>query len=363
MKKNNKWLSTFSSQAIIILLLSTLMFVSIKAETITLKAGHPQQYVVQEGDTLWGIAGHFLNQPWLWPEIWQNNQQIKNPHLIYPGDELRLIYIDGKPYITRDKYGKKTIRLSPETRSEILSKAIPTIPLDVISPYLSKNLILNASEYNQLPYVVGVYNRLSASTYDLIYVQGIAEDTSETLFGIYRRGRAYRNPINNNEVLGYEAVYLGEGTLEKKGSPATIYVNKSKAEILTKHRLIPLHKDRIIDANFTPKASKVTRKGTIIGVLTSGMQPGVAMVGALDVVIIDVGLKDGAETGDVFNISTRGKIIKDPLNPLKAIKLPNEENGNLMIFRAYNRISYAIVLDAYTDFRVGDVIHSPSSTK
>lgn len=359
MKNSNKFLS----KAIAILLLTTVLFVSAEAQTLQIKPDHPEEYVVKKGDTLWDISGKFLSKPWLWPEIWQINEQIKNPHLIYPGDVLRLVYIDGKPYITRNQYsknGKRTVRLSPETRVEDLDQAIATIPLDIIAPYLSQNRILNAGEYSKLPYIVGMPNeRMSSGAGDAIYVMGIAADTSDTFYAIYRRGKAYKNPAKPQETLGYEAIYLGSGTLERRGSPATIYIEKSKAEILQKHRVIAINKSGVVDANFLPKPSSVDRPATIIGVLTSGMQPGVKMVGALDVVIIDAGLKDGVETGDIFNIYKKGALVKDPLQVNTMVKLPNEINGNLMVFRPFNRLSYAIVLDAQTDFRIGDVIKSP----
>lgn len=356
MKNNNRLLS----QVLAILLLTTILFVSAEAQTVKLKPGHPQEYIVQKGDTLWDIAGTFLDQPWYWPEIWNINKQIENPHWIYPGDVLTLVYIDGKPYITRNRSGKRTLRLSPETRIEDLEQAIPTIPLDNISPFLTQNRVLNPGEFANLPYIVGINDEhMSAGAGNSIYVMGIAEDTSDNAYGVYRRGIAYKNPANKKEILGYEAIYLGDGTLERKGSPATIYIEKSKAEILTKHRVIPIDRDKIINANFVPKSSMLNRPARIIGVLTSGMQPGVNMVGAMDVVIIDVGLKDGAEAGDVLNIYNKGARVKDPLKVGKTIKLPNEINGNLMIFRTFNRLSYALVMDAQSALRIGDVVKSP----
>jgi len=355
-----KNINTLFSSAIFIIMLTTASFALAEEVAVELKPGHPQQYTVVKGDTLWDISGMFLKKPWYWPEIWHINPQIKNPHLIYPGDVLKLVYIDGKPYITRSKYGKRTVRLSPETRIEELDRAIPTIPLDVISPYLTKNRILNVREYSQLPYIVGINDEhMSAGADNSIYVMGIPEDSNDTTYGIYRRGKAYKNPVNKKEVLGYEAVHLGEGTMERKGSPATIYVEKSKAEILKKHRVIPINRDKVIDAKFLPKASSVKRPASIIGVLTSSMQPGVKMVGAMDVVIVDVGLKDGVENGDVFNIYKKGATVKDPVRTNQRIKLPNEINGNLMIFRPFNRLSYAIVMDAQSTLRVGDVVKSP----
>jgi len=354
MKNNNKFLS------LAVLLLLTSIATASLADTLKLKPGHPQEYTVQKGDTLWDISATFLSKPWFWPEIWQINKQIENPNLIYPGDVLKLVYVNGRPYITRDRYGKRTVKLSPETRIEVLEQAIPTIPLDVIAPYLTKNRILNAGEYGKLPYIIGMNDgHMSAGTNNSIYVMNMPEDEHGTTYGVYGRGNAYRNPDNNNEILGYEAIYLGEGQLTRKGNPATIIINKSKAEILKKHRVIPIKHDRVIDANFIPKASLVQRSGNIIGVLTSGIQPGVSMVGAMDVVVVSIGLKDGVEVGDVFNIYKKGIIEKDPLYASQHVKLPDELNGNLMIFRPFNRVSYALIMDTQASLRVGDIIKSP----
>lgn len=356
MKSNNKIFSLMLSA----LLFSVTAFATAAAENIELKPGHPEQYTVKKGDTLWDISGKFLSKPWLWPEIWKINTQIENPHLIYPGDVLNLVYIDGKPYITRGRHGKRTVRLSPETRIENLDRAIPTIPLDIIDPYLTKNRILNAGEYAASGYIVGIKDdHMSAGAGDSIYVRALDKNDPEQIYGIYRRGNAYKNPHKRHEVLGYEAFYLGEGTVAREGNPATIYVEKSKAEILKGHHVIAITKSKIVDANFLPKSSSVTRAATIIGVLTNGMMDGVDIVGALDVVILDIGLEDGVEKGDVLNIYKRGSTVKDPYRNNTLVKLPNEIAGNLMIFRTFKRLSYALVMDAQTTLRVGDLAKSP----
>lgn len=350
--KNNKTLLS-----IIFFVLMTGLTTIALAEKIELKPGHPQQYTVVKGDTLWDISGRFLNKPWYWPEIWQMNQQIENPHLIYPGDVLTLVYIDGKPYITHRR-GKRTVKLSPTTRVEELEQAIPTIPLDIIAPYLTNNRILSAREYSSAPYIVGINgDLLSAGADNKIYVMGL-KDQANT-YGIYRAGNTYRDPNNPNKILGHEAIYLGEASLEKMGSPATLYIEKSKAEILKGHRVIPITEDKIVDANFIPSPARVQRPGRIIGVLTSGLQPGVKMVGAMDVVIIDMGLADGVDSGTVFNIYKKGPYVKDHMLYNKQIKLPDEINGNLMIFRPFENVSYALVMDAQSTLSVGDVIRSP----
>lgn len=326
--------------------------------SIQLKPGHPEQYTVKQGDTLWDISGVFLSKPWYWPEIWQANPQIENPHLIYPGDVLNLVYIDGKPRITRNRYGKKTVRLSPKIRYEELDRAIPTIPLDIIAPYLTQNRILSPGEYAASPYIVAINDeQLAAEADNLIYVMGISRDNLHKDYGLYRRGKAYKSP-DSKHVLGYEAIYLGDATMERPGSPATLYIESSKAEILKGHRAIATDNNQIVDANFFPKRAMIKRSGNIVGVLTSGMQPGVNIVGAMDVIIINLGIEDGAEKGDVLDIYKKGNTVEDPLIRNKLIKLPDEKSGNLMIFRTFDRLSYALVMDASKMLRVGDLIKS-----
>jgi len=350
-------LKTVSLTILTILVCSSFAFA--QEDAIKLKQGHPQQYTVKKGDTLWDISGIFLDEPWYWPEIWRSNPTIKNPDLIYPGDILQLIYVDGRAYISRYN-GKRTIRLSPEARSEELNQAISTIPLDVITPYLTKNRILNSQEYKNLPYIVGINDdHMSAGADNLIYVMGMPEDSNETTYGVYRRGKAYKNPGNKRQILGYEAVYLGEGYIEKQGNPSTVYLEKSKAEILKGHRLIPINNDKMVATNFFPKPSLLQHSARIVGVLTSGIQPGVTMVGDNDVVIINAGLKDGVKIGDVFNIYRKGSMVKDPVLPNKSVKLPDELNGNLMVFRPFNHLSYALIMDAQSTLSVGDIIKSP----
>ena len=360
MKNTNK---TFPLLAIFIFMIifSSQSMAGQQTGSIKLKPGHPQQYTVVKGDTLWDISGVFLNEPWYWPEIWQVNPQIENPHLIYPGDVLNLIYVDGRPYITRNKYGKRTIRLSPQIRYEELNKAIPTIPLDIIAPYLTENILLAPGQYSASPYIVSINDddHLTASADSTIYVMGIGRENKQKDFGIYRKGRAYRSP-NSNQVLGYEAIYLGGAVMERPGSPATLYVQSSKAEILKGHRTIAIDNNQIVNANFLPKKGSITRPGNIIGVLTNGRQPGVSIVGAMDVIIIDLGSEDGVEKGDVLNIYKKGNTVEDPLINNRLIKLPDEKAGNLMIFRTFNRLSYALVMDASKMLRVGDTIHTPT---
>ena len=186
--------------------------------------GHPDRYVVVKGDTLWDISERFLDNPWLWPEVWHVNPQIENPHLIYPGDIITLVYIDGKPQL-RIQRGKGTFKLSPQARVERLDKAIPTIPVDAIQQFLSQPLVADQSTLMDAAYVVSSADEhLIVGMGDRIYVRGIAEEDGNR-HHIFRPGGPYVDP-ETKEILGYEAMYLGDGTVDKFGDPSTLTLTR-----------------------------------------------------------------------------------------------------------------------------------------
>lgn len=331
-----------------------------KGDYIKLTANYPDMYTVVKGDTLWDISGKFLQYPWQWPEIWEINQQIKNPHLIFPGDKLVFSFVNGQPRVRRVGNGPRpTFKLSPSKRIEELNLAIPTIKLEKIAPFLTGNRIVRNKELKKAPYVVGTSeDHLIAATDYEIYVKDLPVEDKNYRFGIYQRGKAYFNPENPREKLGYEAIYLGEADLIKKGAPATLKITKAKAEIINGSRLLPLNDDEF-NSNFLPKAAQTKKIGQIIGSLTSGIQSGVNNISVTDVVLINYGLKEGIDVGDVFNIYRKGHVISDPLNKKSKIKLPNEFAGNMLVFKIFKKISYAIIMDAKQVIKVGDLVVSP----
>lgn len=345
---------------ILLFLLNMIQMAYAKGDRIKLAANHPDTHIVVKGDTLWDISAKFLQHPWQWPEIWEINQQIKNPHLIYPGDKLVLSYINGQPRIRRIRNAQRpTFKLSPRKRIEELNLAIPTINLEKISPFLTGNRIVRKNDLRRAPYIVGTSeDHLVAATGYEVYVQNLPVDDKSYRFGIYHKGKSYSNPDNPREKLGYEAIYLGEGDLIRKGSPATIRITKAKAEIINGSRLLSLN-DEEFNSNFLPKAAQTKKIGRILGSLTSGLQSGVSNVSATDVVLINYGPKDGVEVGDVFNIFRKGNIIVDPLNKKSKIKLPNEFAGNMLVFKMFKKISYALIMDANQVIKVGDLVVSP----
>jgi len=198
------------------ILLATLLFTGAQtalADEVQLREGHPDSHVVVKGDTLWDISGKFLSQPWKWPEIWELNPQIKNPHLIYPGDVIDLVYVDGKPQLRLQRGGESngTVQLSPTVRSAPISEAIPTIPLEAINSFLLSNRIVDSSEqFEKHPYVVaGQAERVVSGAGDHVYVRGTLQQNVPT-FGIFRQGKRYIDP-QTKEVLGINADDIGSG--------------------------------------------------------------------------------------------------------------------------------------------------------
>ncbi|MFK5984268.1 MAG: LysM peptidoglycan-binding domain-containing protein [Pseudomonadota bacterium] len=340
--------------------LSFIQKVNAAGDHIKLNANHPDTYTVVKGDTLWDISGKFLQQPWQWPEIWEVNPQIKNPHLIYPGDELVFSYVDGQPRVRRINNGQRpTFKLSPRKRITELNLAIPTIKLEKIAPFLTGNRIVDKSELQKSPYVVGTSEEhLIAAAGHEVYVKNLSAQEKNYRFGFYHKGRRYVNPYNKKETLGYEAIYLGEGTLVRKGNPATIKIIKSKAEIINGSRLLTLNDDEF-NSNFLPKAAQTKKIGLILGSLASGIQSGLNNVAAADVVLVNFGESDGIEVGDVFNVYRKGKVILDPIKKSSKITLPNEFAGNMLIFKTAKKMSYAIIMDANQVIKVGDLVVSP----
>ena len=232
--------------------------VQAQAENL-LKPNHPEQYVVQKGDTLWDIAGIFLNEPWLWPEIWQLNPQIANPHLIYPGDQLEIIYQDGKP---RLRLRAGALRLSPRIRENPWDAAIPTVPIDAIAPFLSLPYALNAGELNAAPYVVAFADEhIVAGAGQRIYVRSIDSDTYSK-FDIIRPGGPYKD-ADTGEILGYEGLFIGSAELRRTGDPATLMVTAAQQEVVVGDRMVPAATEKGT-GNFHPREPDRPVNGSII---------------------------------------------------------------------------------------------------
>lgn len=322
---------------------------------VMLKPDYPERYVVQRGDTLWDISAQFLKDPWRWPELWQNNPQVRNPHLIYPGDLLTLIYIDGKPVLQVQRGAAiaqlPELRLSPKVRIETLEQAIPTIPLDAILPFISRPQVVTEAELEAAPYIVASADEhLMAGAGSRVYVRGISEPAAN--YTVIRRGRPYIDPDDDDELLGYEAIHVADAQMQRFDEPATLLLVASKREALNGDRLLPSG-DNGFDNSFNPRAPKQPVTGKIISVVD-----GVSQIGQYQVVALNRGLRDGLETGHVLAVYTKGAAVRDPVNGENVV-LPDERAGVLMVFRPFARMSYALVMSATRAMHVFDRVTNP----
>lgn len=348
-----------AKRALIGVLFGAVFFGSVaSADTVQLNPDHPDRYVVVSGDTLWDIAGRFLRDPWLWPEIWNLNPAIENPHLIFPGDVIALSYrADGTPMLSVERGasgddGKGVVRLSPRVRTEDIARAIPTISPGVIQPFLEQPQIVSREDYERAPYVVaGEEGRLISGTSNLIYVRGLNEADGDR-YNVLHIGEPLRRP-GHKEILGYEAVHAGDAVVEAAGDPSTLRVIDSRREILIGDRLLPVSQ-KPMDAHFMPRAPGKLVNGNIIAV-----RDALSRVGRYQIVVIDIGSADGIETGHVLAVVQKGTDVRDVVTDGKRVTLPERRAGELMVFRTFDNISYALVMEALHDIRLDDMVRNP----
>lgn len=333
---------------------------------VVIQHDYPERYVVKRGDNLWDISKRFLKNPWLWPEVWHINPKIRNPHLIYPGDVI-VLYFDknGKPYITLDSAGgyappsrMKTVKLSPKVRYETLDKSINTIPRSAIAPFLGGARVVSEQELKHAPYVVSSYEQhLVAGSGDRIYVLGI-KDRSIGVYDVVRPIGEYRDP-KTGEMLGYEVARLANARLVRFGAnkddPSTLDVTHAHQGIFNKDLLLPREEQKL-DFNFTPSPPINQVTGEIISVFQ-----GVAQIGQYNIVVLNIGERNGIEPGNVLAIYQRGEEVRDPDKTWSwdKVELPDERAGILMVFRVYEKMSYALVMEAQRPLHIHDRVTNP----
>ncbi len=316
---------------------------------VPLASGAPDEYVVQVGDTLWDISAKFLKDPWFWPEIWYVNPDIVNPHLIYPGDVLGLVYIDGQPRITNLR--GSAYRLSPQARVTPLTEAVNSIPYEAVAAFLSTGVILEKDQADSLPYIVDTRGEhLIAAAGNEVYVRRVSGDTPGTRYNVVHIGDPLRDP-DDNRLIGYEGLLVGEGVLTRGGDPATVALTDTNRETVKGDRLIPDTVD--IPLNFFPRAPSTVIDGRIISVVG-----GVTQIGQYQVVVINRGSNNGLSVGDVLSVFQTGEVVKDRIGG-GTVKLPDEEAGTVMIFKTYDRISYGLVMEATQALHVLDAVRNP----
>jgi hypothetical protein len=323
-------------------------------------AGAPNQYTVQEGDTLWDIASTFLRDPWYWPEVWYVNPQVENPHLIYPGDVLALVMIDGQERITNVR--ASTYRLSPEARITPLSQSVASIPYETVSAFLARGMVLEKGQAEDLPYILATRgDHIMAAAGNDVYIRGLDPVASGTRFSVVHIGNELVDP-DDGRTVGFAGEFIGEGVLARGGDPATLALTDTNREALQGDRLVPETVD--IPLNFFPKAPDYEVDGRIISVVD-----GVSLIGQYQVVVINRGARDGLGPGDVLSVYQTGETVRDRysggflrktrISGGEKVKLPDEEAGTVMVFKVYDRIGYGLVMEATSDIHVLDAVRDP----
>lgn len=361
-----------------------------------LQAAAPDQYTVVKGDTLWAISARFLKDPWKWPQIWQmNRDEIKDPHWIYPGDVVHLDRSGAYPQLSLSPGGAaaaagNVVKLEPRVRIEPLRSAIPSIPGTVIGPFLSQPLIVEQDGLDQAPRIVAIQDgRVAVSAGETAYADRIGTDGGVN-WQVFKPGVALHDP-QTGEILGYEAKYLGDARVRRFGNPTTLSIIKSTQEISPGDRLVPARETTF--PNYIPHAPDKLIEGSIMSV-----EGGVAEIGQYQVVTINRGSRDGLEVGHVLASYHRGAVVggnghdtgslidsgwmkgieitpvhvvpevkmEDPVHAKAGatlrdgkIKLPDERNGLLFVFRVFHKLSYAMVMKATQPIYVGDVVRTP----
>ena len=319
-------------------------------EPVPLADGHPNEYVVQVGDTLWDIAAAFLKDPWFWPEIWYVNPDIENPHLIYPGDVLGLVYIDGQTRITNVR--ASTYRMSPQARVTPLSEAVSSIPFEDVAAFLSSGVVLEKGQADALPYLLDTRgDHLIASAGNEVYVRGITDDVPSTRYNVVHVGDAMIDP-DDNRLIGYHGIMVGEGSLRRTGDPATVALTSTNQEAVIGDRFIPASVD--VPLNFFPRSPSSNIEGRIIHVVG-----GVTQIGQYQVVVMNRGSGNGLSVGDVLSVFKAGEVVKDRVAG-GTVKLPDEQAGTVMVFKTYDRISYGLVMEATDAIHIHDAIRNPT---
>ena len=340
---------------------------------LTLRPDAPDRYVVVPGDTLWGISQKFTDSPWRWPELWGfNREQIRNPHLIYPGYVITLDRARGQLTIggpaaatTEPSTGAAaavpsgTEKLGPRVRSESLAKEqIPSIPAGLIEPFLTKPLIVEPDGLDNAPTIVGTQtDRVILSEGNSAYVRGMAGAKEDTWY-VYRRGVPLIDP-DTNQTLAYEAIYLGTARLQRDGDPATVVLTAASQEVGAGDKLVAAGRPQPI--SYAPHAPAADIRGRVISI--HGGLGKVGEAGPQSIISINRGAKDGIEVGHVLALYSLGGSVRDVTKergtPGADIKLPDERAGLAFVFRVFNRVSYALVMNITRPISPLDVVRTP----
>lgn len=320
---------------------------------LALKPDAPERYVVVPGDTLWSIAQRYTDSPWRWSELWNlNREQIKNPHRIYPGDVIVLDRARGRLALS------DTVQLSPRVRAESTSKAaIPSIPPAAIEPFLTRPLVIEADGLDRAPTIVATEdNRVVIGAGSRAFVKGFGDAVEGNWF-VYRKGKALVDP-DTKSTLGYEATYLGTAVTVRPGDPATIQLTSATQEVSAGDRLVAAGKAQPVE--YAPRAPSGRVNGRVIAIYGGVGQVGEA--GRHSIVTTNIGRSQGLEPGHVLSLHRPGAIVPDASTKARGaapVKLPDERYGLAFVFRVFDRVSYALVMDVSKPVNVLDLVQNP----
>ncbi len=332
-----------------------------------LVANAPDTYTVKRGDTLWDISKLFLKSPWRWPELWgMNLQQIRNPHLIYPGQMLYLDKSNGRASLRMGQPvgGDGTVKLSPRVRSETLGDgAIASIPFNLIEPFLNEAIIFQGNELDLAPRIVAAQEgRVLLSRGETAYVRG--DLGADRAFRIFREAKALKDPATG-QVLGYEAAYVGAAEYVREGAtrtgadgkpeivPATFTITSTRQEANVGDRLSPVPAREF--SNYAPHAPSAALSGQIVSIYGNSLS-----AGQNQIVTLNRGATDGMERGHVLALWSAGSKVIDRTDPARAsLTLPDERHGLLFVFRVFDRMSYALILSVKDPVKPGDRFTQP----
>ena len=321
---------------------------------VRLQEDAPLRYTVKKGDTLWGISKKFLKDPWQWPEVWtENNQKVANPHLIYPGETLLLVYKNKRPQIIPGAIAAEheNEKLEPQIREIPLEEAIPTIPIAAIREFLRGPRVVSRDELNDAPYVVDFNeNVMEGETGVRAYAKNVKQPVLSG-YEVVRLGEKYKDP-ETGELLGYEAIPTADAEVREYGKLTKVELVQALREVHAGDRLLPQESD-LFQANFFPHAPPGPVKGRIISVYDA-----LTETGQFKIVAINRGRKQGMEAGHVLSILQAGRTVRDPYGGAH-ITLPDEYAGTLMVFKVGEKVSYGLIMEATHPIHVLDKVDKP----
>ena len=319
---------------------------------LAMKPDAPDRYTVVPGDTLWSIAQRFTDSPWRWPELWNmNKDDIKNPHRIYPGNVIVLDRAKGQLAVASD-----TVKLSPRVRAESTARTvIPSIPPSAIEPFLVRPLVIEYDGLDRAPTIVAAEeSRVVLESGNRAFVRGMG-DSKETTWFVYRRGPALVEP-DSKTILGYEAIYLGTARLTRAGEPAVVQLTSVTQEVGIGDRLIPAGKPEV--PSYAPRAPNSPVQGRVISIYGGGTRLGEA--GSGTVISVNLGKAQGMEVGHVVALYRPGAVVAERgASGANALKLPNDRYGLAFVFRVFDRVSYALVMNINKPVNTLDLVQNP----